>query len=174
LSDESPSPQPRLLSAPKSSNDMIELRLLEQRRYFSIYSAAGSSSVARRFQSRSRTYMRATSMLLLISTTFLVLNTPLVISKLRYLYVNWSGENSDSSNHHLYMSSIGEQILERLSCHLFYLNFAIDFLLYAFNRATWRKFLLRKVCCCCCCCRCSAEDAVNHGKSATNTHPSSF
>jgi hypothetical protein len=90
---------------------------------------------------RRRSYKKTTSVLLMISTAFLVLNTPLVISKLRYLYVN---SMSDVHEEQKYSSTVSEQIVEHVTCDLFYLNFAINFILYSPNRTEWRRLFTRQ------------------------------
>jgi hypothetical protein len=124
-----------------------DVSLMEQAsanvRKFSQFLYGANNTIVQLLDRKQKSYMRTTRLLLLISTTFLILNTPLVISKVRYFYLNSlsaSSETSDSAH----LSSVNEKIFERVSCDLFYLNFAVNFLLYTFNRATWRGFFIKK------------------------------
>jgi hypothetical protein len=86
-------------------------------------------------QNRRKSYIQTTRRLLVVSFTFLILNTPLVISKMRYFYLNATVKENNP-----HTSSTNERILEHVSCGLFYLNFAINFLLYTFDWTAWRRF----------------------------------
>jgi hypothetical protein len=110
----------------------------------SVFANAGTSMLLK----RRRSYKRTTRMLLIISTTFLVLNTPLVMSKMRYLFLNSTASNlnvdSDLSTHsdsrQKYLSTAREKIFEHVTCNLFHLNFAVNFILYTPGRFKWRRF----------------------------------
>jgi hypothetical protein len=72
---------------------------------------------------RKRTYLRTSRNLIFILTVFLLLNTPLVYSNICVLLIEY-----------IKMSRL-DQIISFFSRDLFYLNFSINFFLYAFDRS---------------------------------------
>ncbi len=104
-------------------------------------------------------YSKTTRMLLVISTVFLVLTTPIALSKVRYFVGNFLGDTVDhaSASHTAFDSKNGsalnplmsevkytaiDELIERFSCYLYYLNFSINFLLYTFNGPKFKRALI--------------------------------
>ena len=92
-----------------------------------------------------------TKILFTISSTFLILNLPIALSKIWHFYKNYDHENhlsprvKDSLKYHESTDdessqSLNEEIVERVSCYLYYLNFSINFFLYTLNEC---KFSIR-------------------------------
>lgn len=81
---------------------------------------------------RFRSYSRTTRMLIIISITYILLNSLMAYSKLKHLFVT---ESSSS------LRSLNNELLERVSCYLYYLNFSINFFLYVLNKSTFRDIL---------------------------------
>jgi hypothetical protein len=65
-------------------------------------------------------FYKRTYILILISTCFLCMNTPMALCKLWYFIKPSSSYTLNST----------EEILERFSCYVYYLNFCINFFLY--------------------------------------------
>jgi hypothetical protein len=111
---------------------------------------------------RKRVYSKTTRMLLLISAVYLFLNAPIALAKVRFFIANMNSDaaanataiNDDQnmttrfdfgniSNHSdpflqtVYANTAKEELIERLTCYLYYLNFAINFLLYSLNGPTF-------------------------------------
>jgi hypothetical protein len=117
---------------------------------------------------RKRGYSKTTRMLLVISTVYIFLNAPLAFSKLRFLVANMSIDETvfstsvdlnmttsfdlgNISNHSAssiqkdYKNTATDELIERLTCYLYYLNFAINFLLYSFNGPAFLSQFMRLV-----------------------------
>jgi hypothetical protein len=98
-----------------------------------------------------RVYTKTAKTLLLVSSVFLVLNAPYVYSKMRHylsdfeLFIHNHKEkahlNSTANNQtalktnyvQIEEESLNQEIIDRISYYLFYLNYSINFLLYTFN-----------------------------------------
>ena len=119
---------------------------------------------------RMKAYSKTTRMLLIISTIFFFLNVPMAFSKLRYLVTNLIAvappishlESANALNSYqnatLNTSTVSasgfdsftqlDQIIERLACYLYYLNYSINFVLYTCSgerfKETMVKFLKRR------------------------------
>lgn len=112
---------------------------------------------------RLKKYSRTTRMLLIVSTTFLILHSPIAFCKIWYFIKSFTGENLTSSTNNSFSSthsysiydlnatnksstefntSSSEEILERISCYIYYLNFSLNFFLYALNGPKFRKAIL--------------------------------
>lgn len=105
---------------------------------------------------QSRKYSRTTKMLLTLSITFLLLNTPMAFNKIVY-FIKYStlfdskAQNQTHSTHSMNFTasrsslerSSNEEILERLACYLYYLQFSLNFFLYAFNGSKFKKILFK-------------------------------
>jgi hypothetical protein len=102
---------------------------------------------------QSRKYSRTTKMLLTLSVTFLLLNTPMAFNKIVYfikystLFDSKAQNQTHSMNATASRSSLerstNEEILERLACYLYYLQFSLNFFLYAFNGSKFKKILFK-------------------------------
>jgi hypothetical protein len=105
---------------------------------------------------RKKVYMRTTRMLLVVSTTFLLLNAPLALSKVRYFLDDLIfSKKTDSPSHLAHSLSANEtataalewnysaldELIERLSCYMYYFNFSVHFLLYMFNGPKFKNAL---------------------------------
>lgn len=122
---------------------------------------------------RSKSYSRTTRILILISLTYILLNSLMVYSKLRLLLVNGDFDDTaaeqmlgfdDSSaaasafarNKTSPLVTVGDptmsnelnefnvvdqttnELVERVACYLYYLNFSINFFLYVLNKSKFR------------------------------------
>jgi hypothetical protein len=123
-----------------------------------------------KFASNTR-YSKTTKMLLIISTSFFVLNSPIAGLKLWYLFKNFSqnqqqqnhmspviveinstqayfftNHTQSNSTHNLKYSSLDanpvEEIIERITCYIYYINFALNFVLYSMYGSKFRDKLL--------------------------------
>lgn len=109
---------------------------------------------------RNRTYSKTTRILTLISFTYILLNSLMAYSKLSYFFgvVKFTNNNNNNQNvtvydaemHHQKLTvantaSLNEEIVERISCYLYYLNFSINFFLYASNKAKFRQILVNSI-----------------------------
>jgi len=84
------------------------------------------------FQSKKKFNLsRTTSVLVLISTSFLALNLPMALCKLWYF----------AYPSHNQKSELIEEIVERISCYFYYLNFCVNFFFYNFHTSKLRKVL---------------------------------
>ncbi|CAF1068374.1 unnamed protein product [Rotaria sordida] len=80
---------------------------------------------------RSKYHRRITKMLLIISTTFLLLNTPMHLLKIYYFFFSIDDTNDST-----------ESIIEMLTFYLFYTNFSINFFLYSLCGKNFRSCLM--------------------------------
>jgi len=110
---------------------------------------------------RIRTYSEVTKTLLVISFVFLTLNFPLALNKLWYcvnenilqtffktfpeIHSNLSSDsiNSTADFQIQLESSEYEEIFERITCYIFYLNFSFNFFLYTFNKSKFRELIVK-------------------------------
>ncbi len=104
-------------------------------------------------------YTKTTGMLITISITFLLLNFPMAISKLKHLTIDETASvlNSSSVTHSSfnnttlnvtpeevdYRSRVSDIILQRLAYYLYYLNFSLNFSLYALSGSNFRSAMIR-------------------------------
>jgi hypothetical protein len=114
---------------------------------------------------RMKRYSKTTTVLFTISTTFLILNCPIAILKLWYIIKNIHKENalealkknsnrssdenfrkfngtSNANTTDHFITSPFEELAERISCYLYYLNFSLNFFLYNLNGSKFRKAIL--------------------------------
>lgn len=101
---------------------------------YSTHQAFVMSTHRRNGRQRINSYSRTTRILILISISYFVLNALMVYSKLKHFFA--PDDESQSANPYR------EEIIERLSCYLYYMNFSINFFLYVLNRSTFREILL--------------------------------
>jgi hypothetical protein len=115
---------------------------------------------------RRKVYSKTTRMLLVISTVYIFLNAPLALAKLRYFVTNMARyeavtatgellnmsirfEFDNFSNNSIFsvktalMNTVMDELVERLTCYIYYLNFAVNFILYSINGPTFISSLLR-------------------------------
>lgn len=117
---------------------------------------------------RIKIYSKTTRMLLLISTSFLLLNTPIAYSKVRYYFNNSFQLNFFEAAHYAHLNSnlnftrlipldknitplteqsnnenleanLFDELIERVSCYIYYFNFSFNFFLYVLNGSKFRK-----------------------------------
>ena len=86
---------------------------------------------------RFKYHRRITKMLLIISTTFLLLNTPMHLIKIYYFFFT-KDATSDEKNP-------TESIVEMLTFYLFYTNFSINFFLYSLCGKNFRVCLMELI-----------------------------
>lgn len=89
-------------------------------------------------EKRIQRYSRTTRMLLIVSTTFLFLHMPIAVCKAWY-FVKSILKKNHSKNDLSFETSKSEELLERLSCYIYYLNFSLNFFLYALNGPKFRE-----------------------------------
>ncbi len=111
---------------------------------------------------RSKKYSKTTKMLLIVSSSFLLFNSPIALSKIYYFLkskINYDDKLSNTQNdmkeNSLNASSIQltnsyniqlntnsmEEIVERITCYVYYLNFCLNFIVYNLNSAKFRNAL---------------------------------
>lgn len=155
-----------------SSNNSLNKRTPSLMVYFN-YNTNKSKSIASTntlyfrkslVRKRKATYFKTTKILLLISFTFLVLNFPIAYCKFRYLFISIHDyiikfgnddaetirtiQNLTSSNSSLTLENHMEivpfeEILERISCYFYYMNFSLNFFLYVFFSNNFRKNIIK-------------------------------
>ncbi|CAF0746902.1 unnamed protein product, partial [Brachionus calyciflorus] len=115
---------------------------------------------------RKKSYTRTTRLLLIVSSTFLILNTPMALCKITNFFkidffqrddfvadietyttlneqLNMTGNYSITNGEFGYKDiNIGE-IFERFASYVYYLNFSLNFFLYSFNKSKFKKALTR-------------------------------
>lgn len=109
---------------------------------------------------RSISFNKTTRMLVLISTVFLIVHSPICYSKISYCFKE-SQElirtyNNMSSGERLNVTSqfnnfsltlfekiFSEELIERLSCNFYYLSFSLNFFLYTYNKTKFKRNLNR-------------------------------
>lgn len=116
---------------------------------------------------RAKAYTEATKTLLIISLVFLILHFPLATNKVWYFisenisklddeiledYSNLNDYNNNKNNtvnttalNEMPVkleSSEYEEIFERITCYIFYLNFSLNFFLYTYNKSKFRRIIL--------------------------------
>jgi hypothetical protein len=113
-------------------------------------------------QRRNKAYSKTTKMLFILSATFLVLQTPIALNKAWYFFKNQKSNtptielqfnitSSNSSSNHtttssqMRQTSPNEEIIERLACYFYYLNFSLNFFLYTFNGPKFKNLLFKKI-----------------------------
>jgi hypothetical protein len=113
--------------------DHTNRRQSESTRRFSRFNASIQQSALTR---RKHTYLRTSRNLIFILTIFLLLNTPMVYSNMCALLVKW------------FPISRLDNFIAFFSRDLFYLNFSINFFLYAFDRSQlkWKKLACFRCC----------------------------
>lgn len=116
---------------------------------------------------RYKTYSESTKTLLIISFVFLLLHFPLAINKLWYFVsiqaqsfipkskndsgsislldsqFEASNQTNTTSNLFQFESNEYEELFERVTCYIFYLNFSLNFFLYTYNGSKFRKIFLK-------------------------------
>ena len=145
-----------------TNDSIIKIRKMQQSSpnvLFKSCSNLKGSNVTSMIQSstkeqRKAVYSRTTRMLIIISTTFLILHGPIVYCKTIYFLKAVSDgilERSDSSirsnsNDLKEIDTIPlEEIIERLTCYVYYLNFSLNFFLYVLNGSKFRNILWKKM-----------------------------
>jgi hypothetical protein len=83
-------------------------------------------------QRRIEKYIKSCRMLFTISTVFILLNLPIAVCKIRYSFQAFESmadismfDAAHDNGSHPY-----DEIFERVSCYMFYLNFSLNFLFY--------------------------------------------
>lgn len=119
----------------------------------SILGRMGSSQVfvmsSNQNHQRCKSYSRTTRILIIISITYFILNSLMAYTKLRHLFEAYKEAPKDETLGHQQHSTISNysddllnnELLERVSCYLYYLNFSINFFLYVLNKSTFRDIL---------------------------------
>jgi hypothetical protein len=94
-------------------------------------------------ESKKIKFTRTTYVLLMISSCFLLLNMPMAICKLWY-FLNLTENKSETIflSFQQNDSTLHEELFERVSCYIYYLNFCINFFLYNLNLLKLRKMFM--------------------------------
>jgi len=108
---------------------------------------------------RTKVYSEATKCLFLISFVFLLLHCPLALNKIIYFlnenlipsktsldfdYFDQMSPNSTQYHDSTELeTSEKEEIFERITCYIFYLNFSLNFFLYTYNKSKFRNIITR-------------------------------
>ena len=132
---------------------------------FDLESFGSSAKYISNISNRIKRYSKTTTVLFTISTTFLILNCPTAIVKLWYIIKNSRYEialenfikNSNMTQENFlklnksmtnltlsndFITSPFEELAERVSCYLYYLNFSLNFFLYNLNGSKFRKAVI--------------------------------
>ncbi len=88
---------------------------------------------------RRSVYLKSTRMLLIISTSFLIFNSPIALAKL-YFFLKAKFVYSENENE---MADFGEQVIERLTCYIYYFNFTLNFIIYNTTNPKFRNVILK-------------------------------
>lgn len=105
---------------------------------------------------RKKTYSKTTRTLMLVSSVFLALHLPIAICKIIYYisepivhhYDNFearlqnpsNGTNQTISVKNIHTNNL-EEVIERITCYIYYFNFSLNFFLYTFNKSNFKKVL---------------------------------
>lgn len=101
---------------------------------------------------RAKMYSKTTRMLIIISITFILLNTPMAFSRIHSVIISslesFSGEDifNNSTNSSVQMEDyahLNYQLIERFSGYFYYLNFSVNFFLYVINGSQFREILFK-------------------------------
>ena len=104
---------------------------------------------------RARMYSKTTRMLIIISITFILLNSPMAISKIHSVLLSSFESQSNQtlktnrSNYSLNVSTrytnkeLNHHLVQRVSGYVYYLNFSVNFFLYVLNGSQFREILLK-------------------------------
>jgi hypothetical protein len=118
---------------------------------------------------RIRRYSEATKTLMLISFVFLLLHCPLAVNKCWYFInsdfimannnatesinenqqtftIKQTSKNTTNENQKFELREY-EEIFERITCYIFYLNFSLNFFLYTFNKSKFRCIIIKQLKC---------------------------
>lgn len=163
---------PELSSASENNKYQIEKPGKKNTQNFRIFKKFSVfTSILRRSVElkRAKMYSKTTRMLIIISITFLFLNSLMAFSKIRAVLLSL---NSSSSLDQMQSSTIvqmnenyttilnstqmynttkeessernlNDELIERISCYFYYLNFSLNFFLYVINGSQFREILLK-------------------------------
>lgn len=113
---------------------------------------------------RTKVYSEATKTLFIISFVFLILHCPLALNKTLYFLnenlsikkpskalnnfeelfqIEVTNETIHPSSYSGLETSEFEEIFERVTCYIFYLNFSFNFFLYTYNKSKFRNIMLK-------------------------------
>lgn len=104
---------------------------------------------------RAKMYSKTTRMLIIISITFILLNSPMAISRIHSVLLssiepqlnhtirtNCSNNSMDISTRYT-NKELNHHLMQRISGYFYYLNFSVNFFLYVLNGSQFREMLLK-------------------------------
>lgn len=103
---------------------------------------------------RARVYERSTKTLLIVSGMFILFNILMVYSRTRFLFQSDNIMQHNSTflvhdpihvelHHEIVARQLSDQLIDRLACFLYYLNYSCNFFFYILNGTEFRNALLR-------------------------------
>jgi hypothetical protein len=105
---------------------------------------------------RARVYERSTKTLLIVSGVFILFNILMVYSRTRYLFqsdsITFVQHNATflvhdpihvELHHEIVTRQLSDQLIDKLACFLYYLNYSCNFFFYILNGAEFRNALFR-------------------------------
>ena len=145
---------------------------------------------------RKTRYHKTTRLLFIVSFSFCLLNTPMYLCKL-YYYLRQFNYNSETINNEhinanntsfqrfnfsqntstqIYVEELDantrEEIMERITCFLYYLNFSLNFFLYSFCTKDFRRNFCKSfkdLCWKCLCCNFFSKGSKSSKPNTPNT-----
>jgi hypothetical protein len=127
------------------SNTMVGFKLIDHSNRFSMNSRLNIYHRQKPI-SKVKNISKMTKLLFIISSTFLLLNMPIALGKIWSFYRSYdSHQNSIKMTKRIQDTSeessqtLNEEILERISFYLYYLNFSINFFLFTINESKFRE-----------------------------------
>jgi hypothetical protein len=106
-------------------------------------------------QRRIEKYIKSCRMLFMISTVFIVLNLPIAICKMRYSFQAFESMTGFYGHQLPNDETVYpfDEIFERISCYMFYLNFSLNFLFYILSvkKFNFTYIFFKSIRCVCVC-----------------------
>jgi hypothetical protein len=106
---------------------------------------------------KSKSSYETTKTLIMVSTAFLILNSPMHLCKTYYFFkkkfsntfqtfstnsLTNSTKNTQLTDLYEIETNHLEEIIERITCFIYYINYALNFFLYSFNLYNFRENIL--------------------------------
>jgi hypothetical protein len=92
---------------------------------------------------RKKSFKKTASKLFVITGLFLVLNSPVAFVKIRMILIDFHFFSDSSDKTIKEELTIKNQIFERVSFYISYLNYSLNFFLYAFNSHKAKAFIMK-------------------------------
>lgn len=146
---------PELSSFNEKNEDQIPAQKKTNFIFFRKFSALTSLLRRSAELKRAKMYSKTTRMLIIISITFILLNSPMAISRIHSVFIssieshpnrtltnNRSNETVNLSQGYT-IKELNHHLLQRMSGYFYYLNFSVNFFLYVLNGSQFREMLLK-------------------------------